>query len=70
MRTRALFRVLSSVGVSRVIVFLNRIDMVEVKELLELQSRELLNSYRFNGNAVANIKGSVLKALDFLTMIG
>jgi len=55
------------VGVPAVVVFLNKVDMVddaELLELVELEVRELLSSYEFPGDDVPVIKGSALKALE------
>lgn len=66
-QTREHLLLAKQVGISNIIVFLNKIDMVEDKELLELvelEIRELLDSYEFNGDSVNIIKGSALKALE------
>jgi len=55
------------VGVPSIVVFINKIDMVEDEELIELvelEVRELLNKYEFPGDEVPVIKGSALKALE------
>jgi len=55
------------VGLPRIIVFLNKIDMVDDKEmitLVESEIRELLNKYEFPGKEIPVIKGSALKALE------
>ena len=55
------------VGVPYVIVFMNKCDMVDDEELLELvemEVRELLNEYEFPGDDLPVIKGSALKALE------
>jgi len=55
------------VGVPYIIVFLNKCDMVDDEELLELvemEVRELLSSYDFPGDDTPIIKGSALKALE------
>src|SRR5213082_17568 len=55
------------VGVHYIVVFLNKADMVDDPELLdlvELEVRELLSSYEFPGDEVPVIVGSALKALD------
>jgi elongation factor Tu len=55
------------VGVPAMVVFLNKTDMVQDKELLELvetEIRELLTKNGYSGNDVPIIKGSALKALD------
>jgi len=55
------------VGVPRIIVFLNKVDMVddpELVELVEMEVRELLDRYEFPGAEVPVVKGSALKALE------
>ncbi|CAG1066649.1 partial Elongation factor Tu [uncultured bacterium] len=55
------------VGVPYIVVFLNKVDMVDDKELLdlvELEVRELLTLYKFPGDDIPVIKGSALKILE------
>ena len=55
------------VGVPHIVVFLNKTDQVdddEFIELVELEIRDLLNSYEFPGDDVAVVSGSALKALE------
>ncbi|MFO8076177.1 MAG: elongation factor Tu, partial [Egibacteraceae bacterium] len=55
------------VGVPSIVVFLNKADMVddeELLELVELEVRELLSSYDFPGDDIPVVKGSALKALE------
>jgi len=55
------------VGVPRIIVFLNKCDMVDDPELIDLvesEVRELLKKYNFDGDNVPVIRGSALKALN------
>jgi len=55
------------VGVPKLVVFLNKVDMVDDEELIELvemEVRELLTAYGFDGDNVPVIKGSALKALE------
>src|SRR3990172_6879327 len=55
------------VGVPSIVVFLNKIDMVDDKELLdlvELEVRELLSKYKFPGDDIPFVQGSALKALE------
>jgi len=55
------------VGVPKIIVFLNKCDMVEDKELIDLvesEVRELLKKYNFDGDNTPIIRGSALKALE------
>lgn len=58
------------VGVPYIIVFLNKVDMVEDTELLdlvEMEIRDLLNQYEFPGDDTPIIRGSGLKALEIMT---
>ena len=55
------------VGVPSIVVFLNKADMVddpELLELVELEVRELLSSYEFPGDDIPVVKGSALRALE------
>lgn len=55
------------VGVPKVVVFMNKCDMVDDEELLELvemEIRELLNEYNFDGDNTPIIRGSALKAIE------
>ena len=55
------------VGVPAMVVFMNKVDMVddeELLELVELEVRELLSAYEFLGDEIPVIKGSALKALE------
>jgi elongation factor Tu len=55
------------VGVPNIVVFLNKADMVddpELMELVELEVRELLSNYQFPGDEIPLIPGSALKALE------
>jgi elongation factor Tu len=55
------------VGVPAIVVFMNKVDMVDDPELLdlvELEMRELLSKYEYPGDDVPIIRGSALKALD------
>ena len=55
------------VGVPAMVVFMNKADMVddeELLELVELEVRELLSAYEFPGDDIPVIKGSALKALE------
>jgi elongation factor Tu len=55
------------VGVPSLVVFLNKADMVddeELLELVELEVRELLSSYEFPGDDIPVVKGSALRALE------
>jgi elongation factor Tu len=66
-QTREHILLARQVGVPYIVVFLNKVDMVDDKELLdlvELEVRELLTEYEFPGNEIPIIKGSALKALE------
>ncbi len=66
-QTREHILLARQVGVPRLVVFLNKCDMVDDEELLELvemETRELLTSYEFDGDSIPVIKGSALKALE------
>merc|ERR1711957_622596 len=55
------------IGVPRLVVFLNKMDMVEdmeLVELVELELREMLDMYKFPGDDTPFVKGSALKALN------
>lgn len=66
-QTREHILLARQVGVPNIVVFLNKVDMVEDEELLELvemEIRELLESYEFDGDGIPIIRGSALKALE------
>lgn len=66
-QTREHILLARQVGVPRLVVFLNKVDMVEDEELIELvemEVRELLSAYEFDGDNTPIIKGSALKALE------
>ena len=66
-QTREHILLARQVGVPKMVVFLNKIDMVddaELIELVEVELRDLLNSYEFPGDEIPIIKGSALKALE------
>src|SRR5881398_3359323 len=66
-QTREHILLARQVGVPAIVVFLNKCDMVEDAELLELvelEVRELLKSYQFPGDKIPVIKGSALQALN------
>lgn len=66
-QTREHILLARQVGVPAIVVFLNKIDQVDDKELLdlvELEIRELLVEYKFPGNDIPIVKGSALKALE------
>ncbi len=66
-QTREHILLARQVGVPYIVVYLNKVDMVDDKELLdlvELEVRELLTEYEFPGNEIPIVKGSALKALE------
>ena len=66
-QTREHIVLAKQVGVPKIIVFLNKCDMVDDKEMITLvedEIRELLNKYGFDGKATPIIHGSGLKALE------
>jgi elongation factor Tu len=66
-QTREHILLAKQVGVPEIIVFLNKVDMVddpELVELVEAEVRELLTKYEFDGKNAAVIRGSALKALE------
>ncbi len=66
-QTREHILLARQVGVPYIIVFLNKCDMVEDKELIDLveeEIRDLLKKYEFPGDATPIIRGSALKALE------
>ncbi|MEZ4549997.1 MAG: elongation factor Tu [Desulfobacterales bacterium] len=66
-QTREHILLARQVGVPRIVVFLNKCDMVDDEELIELvemELRELLDSYEFPGDDTPIIQGSALKALE------
>jgi elongation factor Tu len=66
-QTREHILLARQVGVPALVVFMNKVDMVDDKELLELvelEVRELLSKYEFPGDDIPIVKGSALKALQ------
>ncbi len=66
-QTREHILLARQVGVPSMLVFLNKVDMVddpELMELVELEVRELLTQYKFPGDQIPIVKGSALKALQ------
>ena len=66
-QTREHILLARQVGVPYVVVFMNKVDMVDDPELLdlvELEVRELLSKYGFPGDQIPIVKGSALKALE------
>ena len=66
-QTREHILLARQVGVPRLVVFLNKCDMVDDEELLdlvEMEARELLTQYEFDGDNIPFIRGSALKALE------
>jgi len=66
-QTREHILLARQVGVPAIVVFMNKVDMVddpELLELVELEVRELLTSYQFPGDDIPIVKGSALCALE------
>ena len=66
-QTREHILLARQVGVPALVVFMNKVDMVddpELIELVEMEIRELLTSYQFPGDTIPIIKGSALAALE------
>jgi elongation factor Tu len=66
-QTREHILLARQVGVPALVVFMNKVDMVDDAELLdlvEMEIRELLSSYEFPGEKIPVVKGSALKALE------
>ena len=70
-QTREHILLANQVGVGHIVVFLNKVDMVDDEELLELvemEVRELLSKYKFPGDDTPIIRGSAKEALDQLVL--
>ena len=68
-QTREHILLARQVGVPYIVVFLNKTDMVddpELLELVEMEVRDLLSSYDFPGDEIPIIKGSALQALEYV----
>jgi len=66
-QTREHILLARQVGVPKIVVFMNKVDMVddpELLELVEMEIRELLSEYEFPGDDIPIVKGSALKALE------
>jgi len=66
-QTREHILLARQVGVPQIVVFMNKVDLVddeELLELVELEIRELLSMYEFDGDNIPVIQGSALKALE------
>jgi elongation factor Tu len=66
-QTREHILLARQVGVPQIVVFMNKVDLVddpEMLELVEMELRELLSAYQFDGDNAAIIQGSALKALE------
>jgi elongation factor Tu len=66
-QTREHILLARQVGVPAIVVYMNKVDMVDDPELLdlvELEVRELLSSYEFPGDDIPVVRGSALKALE------
>ncbi|WP_235296904.1 elongation factor Tu [Portibacter marinus] len=66
-QTREHILLARQVGVPQIVVFMNKVDLVddeEMLELVEMEVRELLDQYEFDGDGISVIQGSALKALE------
>ena len=66
-QTREHILLARQVGVPKIVVFMNKVDLVEDEEMLELvemEVRDLLDTYKFDGGSASVIRGSALKALE------
>ncbi|MEM1325232.1 MAG: elongation factor Tu [Bacteroidota bacterium] len=66
-QTREHILLARQVGVPKIVVFMNKVDLVddeEMLELVEMEVRELLDTYEFDGDNASVIQGSALKALE------
>jgi elongation factor Tu len=66
-QTREHILLARQVGVPKIVVFMNKVDLVddpEMLELVEMELRELLSSYKYDGDNTPIIKGSALKGLN------
>ena len=66
-QTREHILLAHQVGVPKIVVFMNKVDMVDDEELLdlvEMEVRDLLSKYEFDGDNTPIIRGSALKALE------
>ncbi len=66
-QTREHILLARQVGVPNIVVFMNKVDLVddeEMLELVEMEVRELLDQYEFDGDNISVIQGSALKALE------
>jgi len=69
-QTREHILLARQVGVPFIVVFLNKCDMVddpELLELVEMEVREMLSQYEFPGDDIPIVKGSALKALEYVS---
>jgi elongation factor Tu len=72
-QTREHILLARQVGVPAMVVFMNKVDLVddeEILELVELEVRELLSSYDFPGDDIPVVKGSALRALSGRRQVG
>ncbi len=72
-QTREHILLARQVGVPRIVVFLNKVDMVDdpdLLELVELEVRELLKNYQFPGDEIPIVRGSALEAMNGPTDAG
>ena len=72
-QTREHILLARQVGVPSIVVFMNKVDLMDDEELLELvemELRDLLNVYSFPGDEIPFVKGSALKALEYMQKDG
>ena len=72
-QTREHILLARQVGVPSIVVFMNKIDLMddpELLELVEMEIRDLLSSYEFPGDEIPIVKGSALRALEFIQKEG
>ena len=72
-QTREHILLARQVGVPTMVVFMNKVDLMDDEELLELvemEIRDLLSSYEFPGDEIPITKGSALKALEYMVKDG
>lgn len=66
-QTREHLLLARQVGIKRLVVFVNKVDMIadpEMLELVDMEMRDLLSSYNFDGENTPIVMGSALAALD------
>src|SRR6266446_5803433 len=66
-QTREHLLLARQVGISKLVIFINKVDQVDDQEMLdlvEMEMRELLNEYKFDGDNTPIVMGSALAALE------